>query len=409
MYWWLLFVSTLFSANIDWSLVGAGGLLGSVVIGVVFMLSHLLQNPYLTAWSKDELKEMLSAIFLITIITSLTTGSNTLLSALTGSNNVQAFIQSKCDDYFTNLSGDLAVYISIGSRLARLSSFYYTATTGFMFYFGKNDAPFMGMGGLREVMSHVGDGIIQGMAIYQFIPLLTFIFTEMGFFTLSLGFALRLIPVLRGAGAVLIAIGFAFAVIYPWMVYVAFNVHDTIVNELAESGTSIHSLITAGELERLNLHIPSSIKKTCGGGFWRWLISISEIGFWAIVCPPFCVATCIGTGPAFPSCFASCMMPFTGLCMAGFSTPLYYKLQLALMVMGTFAARSATNAIKHGIGDPSLYYDIVMHHFVIPVQRATFLALAEFVVPLAITVLSIRSLSEAFGGPLHIVGLSKLV
>ncbi len=404
----LLFISTVF-ASPDFSVVLAAGLASASIIGLAFMLANALNNPALEGWAKAEFGEFIIGAVTVVLVYALVKGSLASLPLLTGSTNVDQFLLQKTNDYKQGLLSDAEDMIRVSHRVAKLSSFYYTLTSGLLLYFGKMDAPFMGIGGIRAPLMALADGIVKAIMIYEGFYMLYLFFSRLSDFLFTIGFALRIFPFTRKAGALLMAIGFAGAVIFPWAFYLSTYFHDTIVNQMVGEGKSIHSLLTADDLYKLDLQLPGWIEEICSNEWIRWLTSITEFGMWALVCPIYCTVFCASATFFFPICYAGCIPPVVGWCMAGFSTMLYLGYQYAMMLLGSTAALSAVSRIKSLGFDSSLIYEIVMKKLVLPVSLGTSLAIAEIVFVAGVTILSIRSLSEAFGGDLNIIGIGRLI
>jgi hypothetical protein len=404
----LLFISTIF-ASPDFSVVVIAGSVSGAIIGLAFMLANILSNPALEGWAKAEFGEFVIGAITVVLVYALTKGSLALLPALTGNINVDDYLLQKTNEYKQALFSDAEDMIRVSHRVAKLSSFYYTRTSGLFFYFGKMDAPFMGIGGIRTPLMTLADGIVRALMIYDGFYMLHLFFSGLSDFLFTIGFALRIIPFTRKSGALLMAVGFAGAVIFPWMFYFATYLHDTIVDEMAKEGKSIHSLLTSDDLYKLNLHLSDWILEICSNKWIRWLTAITEIGWWAIVCPVFCAIFCVTALIGWAHCFISCVLPITGWCFTGVSTPLYALYQHAMMITGSIASINAVNSVKSAGIDPSVVYDIVMNKLILPVSLSTSLAIGEFVFVCAMTILSVRSLSEAFGGDISIIGFGRLI
>ncbi len=402
----LLLLTSLSFASIDFSLVIAGALISGVILGLAFSLAFATGNPSLEGWAKVELSETISAFLIIALVYGAVNSSNPILLSLTGKSNlkdVRDYILTKCDTYLESAKSDAKTTLRVAHRVSQISSFYYSITTGYAIYFSKMMAPFMGIGGLRSKLYSLMQGLSEVILVYETIKYLAVMLTSLSDILFSVGFALRLIPFTRKLGATLMAFGFAGAVVFPWVFFLSAEIRDKIEDYANNNAMPIHHQLTSEDLENFKLNLPGWVEDVCENQYIRWLLSITEFGWWLLICPAYCAITCAG----FPGCFVPCVEPIVGWCFS-ITTHYYYLAQALAMRAGAMAGIYTTAQLKHQLSSGRMF-DLVIKKLFFPVSRGIVLALAQSLFIAGTTILSIRALSEAFGGSVAVIGLSKLV
>ncbi|MFA5076832.1 MAG: hypothetical protein WC488_00170, partial [Candidatus Micrarchaeia archaeon] len=251
--------------------------------------------------------------------------------------------------------------------------------------------------GLMQSLSVLASNISTGILVYEaMILFMRFLFSISITAILPIGFALRFIPFTRKIGGTLLGLAIAGIFAYPFAMALAAEIHDNVDVQ--------HSMITAEDLGKVSLHLPSFLVGLCTNDFIRVFTSLSEWGWWAIICIPLCLACCLLTG------LWHCLAPIAGWCWWGISYQFYNFTQMALMLVSSAAMVSASQRMQSAIGaDAGAIHDIVMNHLIIPVSSASALPIMEAVFVGGFTILVARSLSSALGGELAIAGLERLI
>lgn len=396
---------------------GIAGALGGAIIGLLYMLSKAFQDPSLEAHAKELLRELAAGAVVVFIVYGLVFGSLDLLPILTGQPDVGSIVVDKLDGYTEALAKDYEMAIRVTNRVGMVSSYFYSKTFGFIFYFGAMQSPYQGMAGLRIALTHLANEMGNGIIMYETMKMLQYFFSAISSLIFAIGFALRMIPFTRKAGGMVMAIGFAAAVLYPYAAYLATLLHDQIISDAESGGVKIHSQVTAGDLDKITLDLPDFLETMCTNDFIRLLASLNEFGFWLVFCTPFCAIfcaiTCIGATVGWAACFANCFWacwpPFYGWCW-DISNNIYSGLMMAFQVATTIAAVAASKQIEGAIGgNVGEIYDIVVQRLVLPVSAAAALPVMEMVFVGIIVIAGARALSGIFGGEIQIAGLGRLV
>lgn len=419
---------------------GIAGVLGGAIIGLLYMLSKVFQDASLEAHAKELLRELAAGAVVVFVVYCLVFGSLDLLPILTGQPDVGAIVVDKLDNYTEALAKDYEMAIKVTNRVGMVSSYFYSRTLGYIFYFGAMQSPYQGMAGLRIALTHLANEMGNGIMMYETMKMLQYFFSAISSLIFAIGFALRMIPFTRKAGGMVMAIGFAAAVLYPYAVYLATLLHDQIISDAESGGVKIHSQVTAGDLDKITLDLPDFLVEVCTNDFIRIFTSLNEWGWWAIICIPYCtillvscisiaMSTCaaeasaclVGYAACYAACFIpqlsscysqfyNCIVPVFGTCWNTISYRFYTGVQAAFVLASTIAAVTASKQIEGAIGgNVGEIYDIVMQRLVLPVSAAAALPVMEAVFVGIIVIVGARALSGIFGGEIQIAGLGRLV
>ncbi len=426
------------------TLAGMAGLVAAGVLAITYMVSKFGEDSQLEAWVKMELQELITAGVVVSIVYAFVLGSNVVLPALTGTADPGcAAINGDGSGPGINAAIDKLVVdykdtIRVANRLGMVSSYFYTKTMGFIFYFGTMAAPYQGMGGMRLALTQLSNTLSNGIIVYETIKVMYAFFTNPAIYEalFSLGFALRMLPFTRKVGGMLIALGVAAIILFPYSMYVVNKLHNQIENDAlsATSTVKLHSQVTAGDLDRINLKLSSFLTTMCSNDFIRIFTSLNEWGWWAVFCTPYClvisatdvlipwmsqcpsyvlpaaIAACIARAWAeFFSYFAECMIPIDGMCWP-ISYSIYNGIQTAFQLASSIALVTSSKQIEGAIGgNVTEIYDIVMVKLVGPVGLAASMPLMEAGLIGIIVMAGARGLSDVFGGDVQIAGIGRLV
>jgi hypothetical protein len=399
------------------------GVLASAIIGVLYMLAKFSEDAPLEAHVRELLQELVSGAVVVGIVYAVVVGSIDLMPTLVGQSqaSMDTIVMEKIGDlnsgYMGNLTYDYEIAIKVANRIGMVSSYYYSKTLGYIFYFGTMQSPYQGMAGLRISLTQLANELGTGLLIYETIKMLYYFLTNISYMVFGIGFALRIIPFTRKAGGMVIAIGFAAAVLYPYATYLSTVLHDQIIQEAANNNVAIHSQILSGDLDKISLDLPGILVTLCTDDFIRTFTALNEFGWWLIICTPLCIIQCVGqcagTLWGFAACFAACFFlqcwpPIFGTCW-NISYNVYNGVQAALTLASSVAAVAVGNRLAGSVGDPGGMYDIVVGKLIMPVSAAAALPIMESVFIGGIVIAGARSLSATFGGDIQIVGLGRLV
>ncbi|MDD5337092.1 MAG: hypothetical protein PHS02_01265 [Candidatus ainarchaeum sp.] len=394
----LLLLPLSFAAG-EYAIVPVAAMFTVFIIALSHMLSQPLHNPQLEAWAKNEWKELIIAALTVGLVYSaVSIYGNTILGLTTGypdSTSLMSGVETSFTGFQSSLMNDYADTIRVAQRLGMLTSYSYSMSGGFIMYFAQVNGPYVGISGLMQSLSVLASNISTGILVYEaMILFMHFLFNVSIQAILPIGFALRFIPFTRKIGGTLLGLAIAGIFAYPFAMALTAGIHDNVNVQ--------HSLITADDLEKLSLHLPSFLTSLCTNDFIRIFTSLSEWGWWAIICSVFCLSHLA----AYWACFA----PIVGTCWVGISYNFYQATQMALMLASSSAMVAASQGMQNAIGaNAGVIHDIVMNHLIIPVSSASALPTMEAVFVGGITILVARSLSGALGGELAIAGLERLI
>ena len=401
----LLIALPLAFAQVGYSIVPAGAMIGVLIVALAYMAANVLQNSQMEAWAKSEWKELIiSGLIVFFVYGAVSAHLGQILWSTTGypdSSSLVTMVEGRFGTFENDLYKDYYDVIRVAQRLGMITSYSYTATGGYIFYMGKMDGPYIGTSGLMQSLAILSGNLSNGILVYEaMILFLKFFFQISAGVILPLGLALRFLPFTRKAAATIIGLALAGIFLYPIAMVLAAEIHDNIGVQ--------HSLITPSDLDRITIKLPQDLVQMCTNDAIRSFTQMSEWGWWAAICTPYCLISC--AGPQFAACFPPCFMPIKGTCWNAISYPFYNWVQTGFMVGASISLVSASQAIENAIGtDPGVIFDIINNHLVIPLGVASSLPIMEAVFVAAITIVGARSLSAALGGEIAIVGLERLV
>ncbi|MEW6528490.1 MAG: hypothetical protein AB1391_01230 [Candidatus Micrarchaeota archaeon] len=403
----LFFTQSSFAVEPYYTIVPIGGLLAVFIIAIFYMASQFLQNPQLEAWTKNELKELMIAGITISIVyVAMSVSTGELLGTITGyadKSDLISGIETKFNEFENALLNDYNHLIKASNRFGMLSSYTYSQSAGFIIMFGKTDAPLLGAGGMMQSLSILASSASNGILIYEAMKIfLKFFFDTSINYLLPIAFVFRMLPFTRKIGGTLIALALAGVFIFPFSMVLAATVHDSV-------GVT-HSQMTSPDFEKITLKLDNRITEMCTDSTLRLLVSLSEYGWWAMICPIYCSIFAAACGPGAPACFAACIPPTPGgICFSSYVYPLYNYIQTAYSIASSIALVTSARNVVPNVESSGVIFDILTNKLIVPVSVAASLPLMEVVLVGALTVVGARSLSSALGGDIAISGLERLI
>ncbi len=401
----LLFISFVSAANGYYDIVPIGGMLATFIIAISYMASQIFQNHQLEAWAKNEWKELIIAGITIGFIyAAISVSIGGLLGTMTGyadKSNLISGVEGKINEFENALINDYNQLIKASNRLGMLTSYSYSQSAGFIITFGIVNAPLLGANGMMQTLSMLAASTSNGILIYEAMKIfLKFFFDAAINYLLPIAFVFRIMPFTRKIGGTLIALALTGIFIYPFSMVLATTIHDSV-------GIS-HSQLNSEDFNKITLKLDRKITQMCTNDALRLLVSLSELGWWAMICPIFCAAICALAGPGFAACFWPCIAPFTGGCW-GSTYSLYIYTQTAYSIASSIALVTSAHNVVPTAESSGVIFDILTNKLIVPVSTAASIPIMEAVLVGALTIVGARSLSAALGGEAAISGLERMI
>jgi hypothetical protein len=227
----------------------------SVLIGLSYMLGNAIGNARLTVWSKTEIMQLfISVATLFFIILAMETMCAINMNEVAGifgvpsptatTVNVYDAAQQYLNEsalYSHNALKVVRYHLEGYTILAYLNAFKCDFNTGnigwgCMFgWSGENQQPVGGFGAMTAALNIFFNSLIVAhFTVLNYIFILMFVYRGFVFLFLPLGVFMRAMPYMRGFGALLIALGLSFLIVYPFMLGVFWLMRGTLV----DAGTS---------------------------------------------------------------------------------------------------------------------------------------------------------------------------
>ncbi len=395
----LLLLSGLsFSADVDFTLlVPVTAVIVVIIIALAYMLSSVMADSALNAWARTELRELILGVVLITIISAFFIGTTELSKAVTGKEDYIEYSVSVADEMLHSFD---EAYISIVKAAAKIriaATFSTWAAVPIWFIsFIYSSAPLSGIGPVFTSLGIATQGLTNVIFLYEGLRLLLVFFqTTIPSIILPLSFSVRLIPFTRKVGNAMIAVSLAGILLLPLSVVIIGEVNKTIDYPYAS--------LSGSQLDKLDAR-PWSLIATapfCSMKSTRFIMSLNEYGFAALVCLPLLIPPLT---PFYPACFTLV------------SQTIYHVIMLVIQlvhtaILATWLAWADFAAASSG-GAGSVWMRAVwdvLRPFLETVTHLILTAYIDIIIVGIITISGARSISTALGGEWQLPGLERLI
>ena len=227
----------------------------SILIGLSYMLGNAIGNARLTVWSKTEIMQLFISVATLFFITlAMGTMCSINMNEVAGIFGVPSQSTTTVNVYDAALKylNESALYSHNALKVVRYHLEGYTILAylnafkcdfntgnigwGCMFgWSGTNQQPVGGFGAMTAALNIFFNSLIVAhFTVLNYIFILMFVYRGFIFLFLPLGVFMRAMPYMRGFGALLIALGLSFLIVYPFLLGVFWLMRSTVV----DAGTS---------------------------------------------------------------------------------------------------------------------------------------------------------------------------
>jgi len=396
----LLLTNLSFAAHVDFvPIVPMVAIVVSIFLATLTMFSSASANPQLDAWAKTELKELITGVVLVSIISGLFITSVGVSEAITGEEDYIGASIGIVDDMLSNPEhGYDRAYSDIirASAKIRIGASYSPHVTIPIWFFSimYSTAPLSGINPVFMSLGMATQGLTNVIFLYEGIRLLL-VFAQATIPTviLPLAFAIRLIPFTRKVGNTLIAVALAGIMLLPFSVILVGEVNKLIDYPEAK--------LSGGQLDDLDAK-PWAMEfgaVFCALKPIRFIMSLTDYGFAAVVCLPLLIFP-----PAYPACYTVVSQVVYPI-LINVIKIVQTAILVAWLVWADFASSASWGAGASWVNDVFS----VIRPFLENVNNLVLTGYIDIILIAIITISGARSISTALGGEWQLPGLERLI
>lgn len=394
----LLLPGLSFAADVDFMvIVPITAVLVTIIIALAYMLSNVTADARLGAWAKTELREFILGILIIAIVSAFFIGTTELSKAFTGQEDYVDYSISVVDEMINSFDDAYTSIIQASGKIRIAATFSTWAAVPIWFVsFIYSSAPLSGIGPVFTSLGIATQGLTNVIFIYEGLRLLIVFFqVTIPPIILPLSLAVRLFPFTRKVGNAMIAVSVAAILFLPLSIAIIGEVNKTIDYPYAS--------LSGSQLDKLDAR-PWTLIATapfCSMKATRFIMSLNEYGFAALVCLPLLIPPLT---PAYPACFTLV------------SQTVYHIMMLVIQlvhtaILATWLAWADFAAASSG-GAGSVFVRAVwdvLRPFLEKVTHLILTAYIDIIIVGIITISGARSVSSALGGEWQLPGLERLI
>ncbi len=383
--------------------VPAVAVIVAIFLATMIMFSQMLASSQLMAWTKSELRELIAGAILVTVIFTLFVTSDQLSIAITGDEDYIDASVGVINNMLENETGGFdTAYRNVirAATKVRLGATYSPWMTIPVWYFSimYSTSPLSGMSIMLIALGSATQGLTNVIFLYEGLRLLVrFFHSTVPTIILPLAFSLRLIPFTRRIGNTLIAVSLAAIVLLPLSLVVVGE-----VNRIID-----YPDVTISNMRELDAH-PWAMELGsvfCGLKPIRFIMSLTEYGFAAIVCLPLLFIPVIGAG-LYVACFELTAEVIYPIIMTVMKIA-----QLVLLVIWLGWAEisvGTAGGFVDSVGWPGKAFGILMPFFE-NVNNVVLVGYIDLILIGIITISGAKSISTALGGEWYLAGVERLI
>jgi hypothetical protein len=396
----LLLSSISFADHVDFvPLVPMTAIVVAIFLTVMIMISTATANPQFSAWAKTELRELITGVVIVSVISALFLSSVGLSRAITGEEDYIGTSISIINDMLSNTEhGYDRAYTDIIRAAAkiRIGASYSPHVTIPIWFFSimYSTAPLNGINPVFISLGQATQGLTNVIYLYEGIRLLLiFCRATIPTVILPLAFAIRLIPFTRKIGNTLIAVALAGIVLLPFSVILVGEVNNLIDYPEAK--------LSNDELNDLDAK-PWAMEfgaVFCALKPIRFIMSLTDYGFAAVVCLPLLVFP-----PAYPACYTVVSQVVYPIIMNVIKI-VQTVILVAWIIWADFMSASAEGAGSQWVN--TIFS--VIQPFLENVNNLVLTGYIDIILIAIITISGARSISTALGGEWQLPGLERLI
>jgi len=399
----LLLSSISFAAAIDLSFaVPMVAIIVGIFLAIMIMFANALSSPALMAWTKSEIRELIAGVILVAILFSLFITSQELSKAITGqedyilasANVIENMLGNETSGYDTGYENVIraATKIRIGATYSP-----YATIPVWLFSLMYSSSPLSGISIVLISLGQATQGLTNVIFLYEGLRLLILFFhSTIPTIILPLAFAVRLIPFTRRIGNTLIAVSLGAIVLLPLSVLIAGEI-NSLIN---------YPDLTISNMGDLEPHPwPMELGTVfCGLKPIRFMFTLTDYGFAAIICLPLLLIPIVGAG-LFSACYTLVSEVVYPIIMT------VVKLAQLIILAIWLAWSEISVGVSGGFGSLGWPKDVVniLLPFLENVNNAILVGYVDLVVIAIITISGIKSISTALGGEWYLAGVERLI
>ena len=266
-------------------------LLSAATIALSTMVGQALQSPSISAWSKDELRQVFAGTILAVIIWSAVMGTSTIVSALflqEGIPDLPSLGAAALTDHIEYME---SLYIKVTDAYQTVGLFqglgYFASLGGFWIYAGQGATPYFGLSILLGPLSTAGNNLTIQILTFRLIQVFCeYLSGTIPTFILPIALAFRIFPFTRKMGNTLIALCLGAMFVFPFsLLFVSelWHVQDSWIYKdevVGKSFTSDKMDLDQGFMDG----VINTVEIVCGNEVSRVFLSLGEIVWSLIFC-----------------------------------------------------------------------------------------------------------------------------
>lgn len=378
--------------------LGLVALLSVAVLSIAAMAGESLQSPQISAWTKEQLREVVAGTILAVLIWGSIAGSTSLISLYFGADSFSDLGNAALQDHLDYME---MLYLKLADAyqtVGLFQGFSYFASVGIVWiYLGQGGSPYYGASVLLGPLANAANSLTLQILSFRLIKVIGY-YVEGVFPDLILpgALALRIFPFTRKAGNTLIAISLGVMVIMPLsLLFVNEFWHATTwtyKEQVTDTSFQYDKMSLGGVMDA----VTSTVEVLCGNEFLRTIFGLGEFGLGLI----FATIACIPSLPyGYFACWPAMFWEFVMVLWHLFASLIY--LAIGGLVLTVFAFDFAAEVA------PGLK---VIPEILLPaVAEATGFSIIAMFTMIMITFSGIKAVSTALGGEYVLYGVSRFV
>ncbi len=376
-------------------------ILSIAVVSLSIMVGEALQSPGISAWSKDQLREVIAGVILAVLIWGATAGTTTIISALFLQDGVPDLPTMGKEALNPHIEYMESLYLKVADAYQTVGLYqglsYFASLGGFWIYGGQGNSPYFGASVLMGPLGGAGNNLTIQILSFRLIQLFSeYVSAVFPTFILPIALAFRIFPFTRRMGNTLIAISLGALFVFPLsLMFVNEFWHATdwqYKDEVMAQGFAFDEMgLDQGFMDG----VMNTIETICGSVAMRTFLSLGEI-VWSLVFALIAAISCL-TG--YAACFVMYFHLFFWELWPLIAT--FLQLTIASIILTTVNMDWATGAAPGLQAIPETLLPAVM--------EATGFSIISLLVIAMITVTGTKAISTALGGEHVLYGISRFV
>ncbi len=376
-------------------------LVSAATIALATMVGQALQSPSITAWSKNELRQVIAGTILAVLIWSTVMGSSTIISTLflqEGVPDLPSLGAVALDDHIEYME---SLYIKVTDAYQTIGLFqglgYFASLGGFWIYAGQGATPYFGLSILLGPLSTAANNLTMQILTFRLIQVFCeYLAATIPTFVLPIALAFRIFPFTRKMGNTLIALCLGAMFVFPlslMFVNEFWHATDWIYKE------DISNIeFTADDMdlgEGFMDGVFNTVEFVCGNEVSRVFLTLGEI-IWSLIFAAIAAISCLA---GYAACFVAYFQLFFWSLWPLILT--FLQIALAGTILIIFNVNLAAGAPEG--------FNVVPEYLFPAVTEATGFSIVSIFMIIMITFAGTKSISAAIGGEYILYGISRFM